>query len=100
MKYEKKINKGQDSVSVEITYSGNAYQVHYLVLGRKNTTSAEKREGIKKKRYKKAEEFFCIPELTEETLSVLPSPELRQALDSADVIVSAIQSRSVSENCG
>ncbi|MBY5246622.1 hypothetical protein [Klebsiella quasipneumoniae] len=91
MKYEKKINKGQDSISVEITFIENVYRVHFLVLGRKNTTSAEKKEGIKKKRYIKSEEIFNLHELTDETLSVLPSPELKQALDSADVIISVIQ---------
>lgn len=93
MKYEKKINKGQDSIGVEITFIENVYRVHFLVLGRKNTTSAEKKEGIKKKRFKKAERFFNLTEITEESLSVLPSAELRQALDSADVIASAFKNQ-------
>lgn len=93
MKYEKKINKGQDSFSVEISHSDDQYQVHYLVLGRTNITAAEKKNGAKKKRYIKKEECFYLKEITDDALAVLPNTELKAALDSTDVILSTVHSR-------
>lgn len=90
MKYEKKINKGQYSISIEISLVDGRYRLDYLVLGRKNTTAAEKKAGLKKKRFKKEEACFYVNEITEDSLSVIPSIELRNSLDCPEKIVSVI----------
>ena len=95
MKYEKKINKGQESISVEISFVNGKYQIDYLVLGRKNTTAAEKKAGLKKKRYAKEEACFYIDEITDASLSVIPSIELRQSLDCPEKIISVINEEGI-----
>ncbi|HBZ2695140.1 TPA: hypothetical protein MG739_25070 [Klebsiella pneumoniae] len=95
MNYEKKINKGQDSYSIDISLVNGKYQLHYLVLGRKNTTADEKRQGIKKKRFKKDEVYIYIDEINEDSLSVIPSIELKDSMDSPEKIISIIHEEGI-----
>lgn len=95
MKYEKKINRGQDAICLEISLVNGKYQLDYLVLGRQNTTAAEKKAGLKKKRYAKEEACFYVDEITDNSLALIPSIELRESLDSPEVIVSIINEEGI-----
>ena len=92
--YEKKINSGQDSVSLTVSYENNSYQLYYVVLGRKNTTAAEKKAGIKKSRYIKDEKRYTIEELTAESIKVVPCRSITDAVIQCDDFIKLLAERS------
>lgn len=85
--YEKKINSGQDSIGLTVSYDNELYELYYVVLGRKNITAAEKKAGLKKSRYIKEEKRFTVNELTPESILVVPCKSLTDAvINSEDFI--------------
>lgn len=92
--YEKKINSGQDSFSLTVSYENNSYQLYYVVLGRKNTTAAEKKDGIKKSRYIKDEKRYTIEKLTAETIKVVPCKPITDAVIQSEDFIKLLADRS------
>ncbi|EGU3395795.1 hypothetical protein H3J60_004523 [Salmonella enterica] len=78
--YEKKINSGQDSIGLTVSYENDLYELYYVVLGRKNVTAAEKKAGLKKTRYIKEEKKYAVNDLTPESILVVPCKSLTDAI--------------------
>lgn len=63
-----------------MSYENELYHLQYVVLGRKNTTAAEKKIGLKKTRYIKDEKRYTVNELSPESIMVIPCKSITDAV--------------------